>query len=624
MLIVPVEDTNDAITYQYLTKPLNNSKCLVYRSDSRYSLYVFTHHIGNVVYDTSAEVKIVPMNEISNIEFYYYSRYSYDSTQWSVFVQPYSANEDILNNLDSVVKTFSTDFSSIVPYNVEAISKAKYLANERLDTKIYKHLCYLYPDVDETPCTISDVIRSNPEFMMKYLINEINNGVITLDTCARILMSYLNDKVICTTDKKFYIFSGIWTLDINNGFLNRVIMNDLLNFILVFSNDYNLNNYSKNIYMLFDSKREDIILRLSYLCESKTFTDMLDDKVNIIALKNGVYDFNERTFRDSYPNDYLSIKSNINYISNPKPELMQALISMLSSIFPDKDILDFFIETMSLVMGGRNYEKIVLVWLGKTDTGKSTCQEFIEYVLGEYCGSLPSSMFVGKRNNPHGTTSALSSIGSKRLLFIQEPEEAKINSSQLKSLSGNDTLYMREVYQKSTTSRIKAITVIVTNGNIDLSSCDEASLSRIVVVPFLSSFVTTRLNHKHYQDQCTIADINFKDKLKPLSSAMLHLLVQRFSTYLDQGFIIPDVIRRHTQEFIMNSNPILYYLNKYLEESKDTILSIDILFSSYLSWFRETHPSTKSVSRPIFVTIASSSGFNIIDSYLSGYRFKSY
>lgn len=85
---------------------------------------------------------------------------------------------------------------------------------------------------------------------------------------------------------------------------------------------------------------------------------MLDDKVNIIALKNGVYDFNERTFRDSYfGNHYLSIKSNINYISNPKPELMQALISMLSSIFPDKDILDFFIETMSLVMGGRKSPK---------------------------------------------------------------------------------------------------------------------------------------------------------------------------------------------------------------------------------------------------------------------------
>lgn len=56
--------------------------------------------------------------------------------------------------------------------------------------------------------------------------------------------------------REFYIFSGIWTLDINNGFLNRVIMNDLLNFILVFSNDYNLNNYSKNIYMLFDSKEK--------------------------------------------------------------------------------------------------------------------------------------------------------------------------------------------------------------------------------------------------------------------------------------------------------------------------------------------------------------------------------
>jgi P4 family phage/plasmid primase-like protien len=566
------------------------------------------------------------MDEITNVEFYYYSRYSYDSTQWSVFVQPYSANEDIINNLDSVIKTFSTDFSSIVPYNVEAISKAKYLANERLDTKIYKYLCYLYPDVDETPCTISDVMRSNPDFMKKYLFNEINNGVITLDTCARILMLYLNDNIISTTDRKFYIFSGIWNLDINNGFLNRVIMNDLLNFLLIFSNDYNLNDYSKNIYMLFDSKREDIILRLSYLCESKTFTDMLDDKVNIIAFKNGVYDFNNHIFRDSIPNDYLSIKTNINYNPNPDPEQIQALISMLSSIFPDKDVLDFFIETLSLVMGGRNYEKIILVWLGKTDTGKSTCQEFIEYVLGDYCGSLPSSMFVGKRNNPHGTTSALSSIGSKRLLFIQEPEEAKINSSQLKSLSGNDTLYMREIYQKSTTSRIKAITVLVTNGNIDLSACDEASLSRLVVVPFLSSFVTSRLNNKSKfsQDKCTTADINFKDKLKPLSSAMLHLLVQRFNTYLDQGFIIPDLIRRHTQEFIMNSNPILYYLNKYLEESLDAILSIDILYSSYLAWFRETHPSTKSVSRPTFVSIASSSGFNIKGSYLSGYRFMCY
>lgn len=616
--------------YHYTnTHDITNKKCLIYSSKEEVRLYIFTH----IKYDKDLvmDIDTIPLPKCTSINFYYERRFPVCT--WDDFFFPYKCDPslvydislicDALSNQHQPIDTMITIYAPSGLSSNEIISRVKYITKERLDIRSYKLINSMYPNVQPVPSTISEVreLSNGDKSIIISMIKETS-----IDTAALLLFEYLNHRVICSSveSKTIYIFTDMWHKDDGHAYLNRLMMYEMREYLCnTVSNTNKIINIG-GLLTYFSNYREDIINRLCILAESKSFTSMLDDKINTIATPDGTYDFNNDIFRDTKASDYVSICTRAQYICNDTNEKINHLILLLSTFFPNPEILDFFLSTVALSLGGRNFEKIVVVWVGKTDSGKSTCQEFIEHVLGEYCGSLPSSMLVGKRTNPHGTTSALSSIGKKRLLFIQEPEEVKINSSQLKSLSGNDSIYSREIYEKGSTTRIKAITTIVTNGRMDFSGCDQAALSRIIVIPFTSTFVTSREKHR-YKSTSNIrdADNNILSKLKQLSSPMIHILINKYRNYLTHGYKIPDTIREHIEEFISNCSPALYFMNSCLVHSKDASIQINILFTYFSSWYKDAYPGNKLMPLYQFKETIKSSGYDITKEFLVGYAFNS-
>ena len=65
---------------------------------------------------------------------------------------------------------------------------------------------------------------------------------------------------------------------------------------------------------------------------------------------------------------------------------------LLAQWFPDKSIRKFFLDITSDVYVGGNFEKIVAIWSGDGDNGKSVLQNVLEQMLGEYAKTLPTSL----------------------------------------------------------------------------------------------------------------------------------------------------------------------------------------------------------------------------------------
>lgn len=629
MIIILVKCLNNTITnkdlHTLLMLYMDEPNCLIYKHDKSIRLLIFIHQQGYSYIDNN----IYNLVEVLNADVADDYNFKYDSRLptilWKDFCYPYICDNSKVYNIIDMVDVFSKDINVVdkVKSSTDIISYSKYIAKTKFDMDEYRRLDDMYPHIQEKQCTISDLIRSKNNFNVKDVITKMDLVYISYDTAAKILLSYLGHKVLCSypQTRTFYIFSDIWILDEGCSYIYNVIMNKMPEYTLELARNMGMSIKEDILIPLFYKNRDEILLRLGYLSEAKNINKMLNSRTDIIAFDNGVYDFNNDVFRRGLPEDYISIKTDIPYYVDQSQEDIEELISILLTIFPDHTILEFFLTTMSLVMSGRNYEKIVVIWLGKTDTGKSTCQEFMEHVLGDYCGVLSSSTLVGKRTNPHGTTSALSSIGCKRLLFLQEPEDAKINPSQLKLLAGNDNIYMREIYEKGTSSKIKAITIVVTNSRIDLSGCDEASLSRIVVIPFLSNFVTSRLSYKERNG--IEADINIISKLKRLSSTMNYILVEYYKTYLSKGYHIPDVIREHTSDFIMMCNPALCFMKNNTQHKEGAMLDISILYSFFNTWNKESNQSYKTMPMSMFIEIITSNGYSISSNFIENTRLKS-
>lgn len=623
MLISTVID----LVYKYLSVTSDiNKKCLIYSTSSNdVVLLLFTHitHNSDIILDN---VDAIPTSDCLDLLFFYIDKIP--SCDWNKFFYPYDCDPASIYDIYKLYISLQPDIStstkimSYVPSQVitdDIIAKIKYITRERLDTKAYDILQLTYPNIEPIKSTISEIREMSQQ---NNIYNILVSEDVTLDMASLVLSEYLSHRVVCSSvvARTIYIFTDIWHVDEGHAFLNRTMMYDVVNFLIRELNGYNCSDQINAISRYFSNNREDIIERLCYITESKSFLSLLDNKINTVATLDGLYDFDNDVFRSVRASDYVSISANVNYISNNIKYGREALISILSNFFPNRNILEFFLSTVALSLGGRNFEKIVVVWVGRTDSGKSTCQEFIEYVLGDYCGSVPSSMLTGKRSNPHGTTSAISSIGKKRLLFLQEPEESRINSSQLKSLSGNDSIYTREIYEKGTTMRIKAITTIVTNGRMDFSSCDEAALSRIVVIPFISKFVTSRERHKHSNSSNIVdADPNISNKLRDLATPMINILIDKYRIYLREGYKIPTIIRDYTNEFISNSNPTLYYMKNYTEHRQGARIQISVLFSLFSAWYRETYPGNRLIPLYSFRETIISSGYSIVKEFVIDY-----
>jgi putative DNA primase/helicase len=375
------------------------------------------------------------------------------------------------------------------------------------------------------------------------------------------------------------------------------------------------------------ASRDIIIDALLIYNYSPSFVSILDSKKGLTLFSNYVYDCNEGTTRECTPYDYISLRGFTEII--PRDAYLseeEGTIRELLKIFPDPDVLRFWLTSISLFLVGRNSEKLVYVWLGGTDSGKSTCEKLIEMILGEYCGVVPGTIITSKRASPQSATPVVTYMKGKRVLFIQEPEERKINSSQLKIMAGNDKQYTRQIYERSSNMEVGAITVIAANGHMDLTKCDEAAMSRLIVIPFESVFITSRMSHKAGLVPNGInifeADKDMDPKLEKMAPHVLYMLMCAHTEYMENGLIIPPSIRRATDEYHMHCNPTLAFIRENLERAVGETAHAIILYEIYKGWLRKTCPSERVQSLQSFLDSLKSNNIPLSSNLIQGYRIK--
>eukprot|EP01098_Paradermamoeba_levis_P016612 TRINITY_DN904_c0_g1_i14.p1 TRINITY_DN904_c0_g1~~TRINITY_DN904_c0_g1_i14.p1 ORF type:complete len:661 (-),score=47.80 TRINITY_DN904_c0_g1_i14:1255-3237(-) len=571
----------------------------------------------------------------------YYFPYSYDSltdvSSPAQVVSSFSSNDSLIVFSHIDVSRMSTNPLISIAFELskgsheDIMSVIKYIASETCDDLCIDVIDSKYPYLTPVKGTMVDVgcyllekrrdvydsLRSE---MVKYSLNNLVSKTKSVqDSISMLLYAYTFPNVVCVDVSKevFYVFSNGWKREEGGMYFHRLMINEMMN---------RLPKHSK----IFSSHRmrESIIRSLAVRTESRSFESMLNTRANVVAMANCVYDSKEHRYRKPLPRDYATMSTN----TSISPALMssdgcESVMSVLRKVFPDPDVLLFWITTVSLVFAGRNAEKIIPIWIGKTDSAKSTCQKMVEYALGDYAGVLPTSVLTDKKPPSHGTTSALSSMNKKRIMFLQEPEDHTINSAQLKSLTGNDRQYTREIFEKAKYMSIMSMVVIVSNGILDLTKCDEAALSRVVVIPFVSTFITSRMMHRYKSDvddvRIHLADPSFEEKLESIAPYFFHILTVAYSEYLVKGLTIPDVVKETTEMYVMRCNPMLHFIKTHIEMDPESQTSIYSMYEGFKNWMRKTSPSKPLPSLHSFLNDLRSNGLENDGSFFVGMSLRS-
>lgn len=359
--------------------------------------------------------------------------------------------------------------------------------------------------------------------------------------------------------------------------------------------------------------QRDILQRLT----DNSFQSKLNSKTHLIGMTNGVYDLEKNRLRNALPMDYVSMSTNIRYLEDDKETLRKELEGIIRTIFPDKRVRKFFIQSCASLLEGRNREKYVYVWWGKGNNAKSMMEKLLASALGDYSTVAATSLVTGKRGGADNASPQLSALEGKLSVFLQEPNPNEtIKIGMIKELSGNDAITARALFKNNRTFTPKFKLIIVCNTAIEIPNIDVAFTNRLIVIPFESTFRTREDYHRREKKGTLtkydhLMDSSVARKIHKYAEVFFRMLVEEFEAIGDEPLYVPKRVRRATNEYIEANNFSLRFVHECCIDEEDGEINVKSLHSELKRWMNEHHGGKKVPNIDIFREEVANLGYDV-------------
>lgn len=338
---------------------------------------------------------------------------------------------------------------------------------------------------------------------------------------------------------------------------------------------------------------------------NKSFKFELDTNPYLICFKNGVYDFKTNEFRNGKPEDYLSKSLPVNYrVFDEGSDDVFAVFDFLEKVFPDKSVRQYFMDQASDVFVGGNHQKLVIFWTGEGDNGKSVTQTIFERMLGELAIKFSTTLITGKKTANGAANPELARAGSGvRWAILEEPDnDEEINIGYLKSLSGNDSFFARDLFEKGRQTReiqpMFKLTFICNKLPRFRGNTDKATWNRVRVIPFESTFVKVEDNNPApllYEEQLKQKrfpmDTEFIKKIPHLLEPFVWVLLEHRKNLKVR--VEPEKVRIATELYRKQNDSYRQFVDECIIESSKSIINITEVYGQFREWFREGFPGNQ-------------------------------
>jgi len=329
------------------------------------------------------------------------------------------------------------------------------------------------------------------------------------------------------------------------------------------------------------------------------FSAKLDQNPYTIGFKNGIYDLKLNHFRPGIQDDYISKTIAIEYKDfNEADNEVVDVKEFLQKIFPDKSVRTYFLDTYSDIFVGGNTQKKVYMWTGGGDNGKSIVQNFFEMMLGQLAIKFNTQYFTGKKTQTGGANPELSRAAPPiRHVTMEEPDaDEQLNIGELKKLSGGDSYWARDLFEKGKSTRevfpMFTLTFIC-NKLPKLKYSDQATWNRIRVIPFESTFVPPgepcpETFEEQLRDKRFPMDREFKDKIPGMVQAFAWYMLKWRQNILVR--IEPDKVKEATAIYRKQNDIYRQFVEENIIDDNRETLDLSSLYTEFKDWFKETFP----------------------------------
>lgn len=338
----------------------------------------------------------------------------------------------------------------------------------------------------------------------------------------------------------------------------------------------------------------------------KEFVEKMDENPHLLVCKNGVYDSENRIFRDGRPDDYCTKSTGIYYreFDDDDPCVME-LRNIFEKIFINKKLFKFFRQTTSDLILGGNRHKIFIIWTNVAgNNGKSVCADLLEYTFGDYFYTPPTSMLTGKQSQSASATADLIPTKGARVVVVSETgNEDVLNCGTMKKLTGGDPFYARGLFKDPIKITPQFKLILHCNGLPNISAEDKASWNRIRVLPFESEFVkkedAPKSIKEQYRKKIFPMDKSLKDRLKDLAEPFLWWLIRDYESYGDSDLYQPSEVTCATDIYHKSNDFYLQFIDERIQQTDDkkAYVTLSVIYSLFKEWYKDSFPGQKISSR---------------------------
>jgi len=344
--------------------------------------------------------------------------------------------------------------------------------------------------------------------------------------------------------------------------------------------------------------KKKLMVELAVLFRDTTFLDRLDNNPYLLVWENGVLDLNLRIFRAGLPEDCCSKSTGINFPLHEEEIRgeIREVEQFLRKVFPSEGLLRYFKRWASSTLRGGNPDKSLPQWIGAGDNAKSATTELLAQMYGEYCVKMPANFLTEKSGHSSSCTPELERSQGARIGFLQEPE-GKLNSSRAKEITGEKSVYSRGLYKEGRDIKMMMKWVMVCNNPIRLGGNDRATLGRLTVLPFLSTFTKDKSEipsseEEQFAKRVFLADPYFSDRLHRLAPAFAWMMWKEYSLFCEEGLLECEEIKEATDQYRSDVDIYRHFFRDKIIERKGHELTLTKLLKEFNFWYRQNFGMT--------------------------------
>ncbi len=359
------------------------------------------------------------------------------------------------------------------------------------------------------------------------------------------------------------------------------------------------------------------------------FEQILDSKNYLLGFENGVYDLANNVFRDGSPDDYISLSTGYDYEEfEDDHEYIIGIEDYFNKIMIEEDMRTYVYLLLASHLDGSCGQQKFIIWTGTGSNGKSTTIELMSYALGQYFGTLPTTIITKKRQSSSNATPELADKRGVRMIVISEPEyDDNVYVGNMKQLVGCDWIEARALYKDPFRYKPQFKLIVCCNVLPHISSTDQGTWRRIRVTPFESEFVdhTPKKQNQFKKNKLLM------DKMKQWAPAFMYLLLSKYYPIYyknrEIGIFEPPKVISQTDDYKQEADIYLRFFEEMIEITDDETISMNMtdVYSQFKNWLKENQSKTTNIPDRMHMTkYLINRGFTINSMKLIGAKYKEY